>query len=159
VKLAVLVLLAACGGGGGDWSARKVAPVTGTFNGKAFTIELPQGMTQTPSKYEVTFDFREDGRVHTPSVTVSDSAGWKTLDDYVKSETKVSTWVRKDTLPNGFIAAHENTAYPGREDYVVYSVIDGWGCMVRVTPWKKGDSVKDKLPAAEQMCLSLKPAK
>ena len=159
MKLAALVLLAACGGGGGDWTTHKVAPVKATFNGKAFTIDLPEGMTQKESKYEVSWDFREGGRVHTPSVTVSDGAAWKTLDDYVKSEPKVTTWERRDTLPNGFIVAHENTTYVGKEDYVVYAVVDGWGCMVRVTPWKKGDSVKDKLPAVEQMCLSLKPVK
>ncbi len=160
MRAAALILLAACGGGGGaDWSTRKVLPVTAQFNGKSFTIDLPEGMRQKMTKWEVEFDFLEGEYAKTPDVTVADTSGWKTADDYAKSESKVTTWIRKETLPDGFIAVHENMAYPGKEDYIVYVVKSGWGCMVRVTPWSRGDTVKDKLPAAENICLSLKPAK
>ena len=159
MRVLALAVLAACGGGGGDWTTRAVKPVAASFNGKAFTIDLPEGMRQKADKYEVRWDFLEGDYVKTPEITVSDTAGWKTLEDYAKSNPKVATYVRKDALPDGFIVAHENDSYPGKEYYLVYMVKAGWGCSARVTPWSKGDSVKDKLPAVEQMCLSLKPTK
>ena len=156
---ATLLVFAACGGGGGDWTTRKVAPVTASFEGKSFTIDLPEGMRQKADKYEVRWDFLEGEYAKTPEISVSTHAAWKTVDDYAKSESKVTTWVRKETLADGFIAVHENMNYPGKEDYIVYAVKGDWGCMARVTPWSKGDKVLDKLPAVEKMCLSIKPAK
>jgi hypothetical protein len=155
----IAVALLACGKDGGDWTTRKIAPVTATFEGKSFTIDLPEGMRQKADKYEVRWDFLEGEYAKTPEISVSTHAAWKTVDDYAKSESKVTTWVRKETFPDGFIVAHENTTYPGKEDYIVYAVKGDWGCMARVTPWSRGDSVKDKLPAVEQMCLSIKSAK
>ena len=162
MRAAALVLIGAtaCGGGSsGDWTTRAVKPVTATFNGKAFTIDLPEGMREKTDKYEVRWDFHEGDYAKTPEISVSDQAAWKTADDYAKSNPKVATYVRKETFPDGFIVSHENDTYPGKEYYLVYAVKGGWGCSARVTPWRKGDSVKDKLPLVEKMCLSIKPSK
>ena len=157
--LATLATLGACGGSDGDWTTRAVKPVSASFNGKAFTIDLPEGMRQKTDKYEVRWDFLEGEYAKTPEISVSDGAAWKSVEDYAKASPRITTYLRKENFPDGFIVAHENDSYPGKEDYLVYAFKGGWGCSARVTPWKRGDAVKDKLPLVEKMCLSIKSAK
>jgi hypothetical protein len=165
--LSVLAFAAvACGkgsGGGDDWTQRPVKPVSGTVKGLAFTIDLPEGMRQKTQPDEVEFDFKVGEYAKTPDVTISAGGYAKTLEDYMKTEPKVDTWLRKDTLPDGYIATYENTAYKGKEDYLVYAYRKFGDtvltCHARVTPWERGATTKDKLPLLEKACLSIKLAK
>ncbi len=163
--LILALAAAACGkGGGDDWTKRLVKPVTGTAGGIAFTIDLPEGMRQKPDGDDVKFDFLVGEYAKTPSFTIGSAAFAKTLEDYVKFESKVDNWLRKDALPEGgYVVSYENHNYKGKEDYLVYvyrPVGDkALTCSARVTPWTKGASVKDKVPLVEKACLSLKPAK
>jgi hypothetical protein len=165
MKLAALafVLVAACGGGSdsdSDWTQKPIETVSIEVNGTKLTIDLPKGMRQTPESGGVTFDFHVGGYVKTPGISIREGALDATLDDYIKGEPKVDPWLRKDTLPDGYIATYENTAYKGKEDYLVFvqrTLGDKvFRCSLRVTPWSRGAKVKDKLPLAEKICLSLK---
>lgn len=158
--LTLYLTLAGCGGDK-VWSDRALKTVTGTVDGTGFTIEVPDGMHRTDEPTRVQFDFEISGRTKTPDITVNTDKYAPTLDDFIKSEPNVTNWVRKDALPDGYIATYENSSYKGREDYLVYvhRVIGGKSltCSARVTPWTKGATTKDKLPALEKICLSLKP--
>ena len=163
--LGIAVLGAACGGGGGggnDWSKKAVKPVTGTIEGAAFSIEVPEGMRQKTDPKSLELDFLVDGRVFTPNLTIRQGGFAHTVDDYVKGEPKVATWLRKEATADGYIVSYENASYPGKEDYIVYSLKKvgdkEWTCSARVTRWSKDDKVKDKVPLVEKMCLSLKPS-
>jgi hypothetical protein len=161
------LMLVACGkggGGGDDWTTHPVKTVSATSKGVAFTIDLPDGMRQKPDGDRVEFDFLVGEYTKTPNFTISVGGFAKTIDDYVKTEPKVDNWLRKEALPDGgYIASYENSAYKGKEDYLVY-VYRPVGdkvltCHARVTPWERGASVKDKVPLVEKACLSMKGAK
>ncbi len=173
-KLVIAVfVLAACGGGSGggssgsgggdDWTSKPIKTVSATADGVAFTIDLPDGMRQKPDSGGVTFDFLVGEYAKTPEVTVRAAGFAKTLEEYMKSEPRTSEWLRKDTLPDGYIASAENPNYKGKEDYVVYAYHSAGDkvltCHARVTPWSRGATTKDKLPLVEKICLSLKFAK
>jgi hypothetical protein len=152
----VIAALVACGGGGSkDWSERKLVTSNETIGAVKFSIELPEGMAKKADHGQLHWDFREDGRVKTPDVDVSDKAAFKSLEDYV-TFAHVKEFVRKDKLPDGFIVAHENPSFPGKQDYIVYAMRGPVGCMLRVTRWSKDDDVKAKLPIAEKFCESIK---
>jgi len=154
---------AACGtGSGDDWTKKPVKPVSATVKGIPFTIELPEGMRQKAEADEVRWDFHVDGYAKTPEVTVS-AAGWAdSLEKYLETEKSVDNWLRKDSLPDGYVVSYENSAYKGKEDYIVYVYKKAGDkvltCSARVTPWTRGAKTKDKVPLVEKMCLSLKPA-
>ena len=160
----ILVLVAACGskGAGEDWTRRATKPVTATVDGVKFSIDLPEGMREKDAPEEVTFDFHVtidgEGYTKTPEFHVrTDKYGDKTLDDFVKNWGKdVTVWLRKEAQPDGYLASYENPAYKGKDDYLVERHGDGLQCSARVTPWNRGDTVKDKVPLIEKMCLSLK---
>ncbi len=159
----VLGCAAACGGKGDDWTKRPIKTVSATVKGIAFTIDLPDGMRQKTRDDEVEWDFLVGEYAKTPDISVSAGGFAKTLDDYVKTEPKVDNWLRKDSLPDGYIASNENDTYKGKEDYIVYAY-RAFGdtvltCHARVTPWERGATVKDKVPLVEKMCLSIKLAK
>ena len=152
---------AACGGGKkADWTSRPIKTVSATTGGVAFTIDLPDGMRQKDDKDEVEWDILDDGRVHTPELDVSAGAYAKTIDEYVKTEPNVKTWLRKDKLADGYVVSHENDAYEGKDDWIVYAYRELGGkvltCHARVTPWAPGETAKDKVPLVEKMCLSIK---
>ena len=157
-----LVVAAACGGKGEDWTKRPLKQVIATSGGIKFTIEVPDGMRQRPDGDGVQWDFLIDDRVFTPDITVRAGGYAKTLDEYVATDKTVDQWIRKDTLPDGYIATNENPSYKGREDYLVYvykKVGDSaLTCHARVTPWRKGGKTKDQLPQLEKICLSMTPA-
>ncbi len=162
------VASAACGKGGGGpgehWSKRPVKTMSAKAGDVAFTIELPDGMRQTddPKGKEVEFDFHIDGRVYTPEIRVSTGGVAKDLDEYKRFESKVATWLRAETLSDGFVASAENPNYPGKEDYLVYAYRTAGdkalACSGRVTRWSKGEVVKDKVAQVEKACLSIKIA-
>jgi hypothetical protein len=167
----LLVSLVACGGNNGpeSWTKRPVKTVTGTVEGIKFSIDLPDGMRQKDEKDEAVWDFlvEHGGEKYskTPEIRIkSGKYADKTLEDAMKSPVRSNTtnWVRKDTLPVGYIVAYENGAYKGKEDYIVERYIAGepsLECSIRVTPWTRGATVKDKLPQAEKICESLKVVK
>lgn len=156
----LLLAIAACGGKDGDWTSKPIKPVSSTAGGVAFTIDVPDGMRMRPDGDRVTFDFDVDGRVHTPELTISAVGYADTLDDYVKTEPHVDTWLRKDKLADGYVASYENSAYKGKDDWIVYAYRKFGDkvltCNGRVTPWAHGDTAKDKVPLVEKMCLSIK---
>jgi hypothetical protein len=160
--LALTLVASACGSGDKDWTQRPLKTVTGTTKEVAFSIELPDGMEKQDDGGMVRFDFHIDGRHKTPEISVGTADYAPTLDDYLKTEPGVTNWIRKDTLPDGYIVSYENSSYKGREDYLVFArrAIGGktLTCNARVTPWTKGATTKDKLPALEKICLSLKPS-
>src|SRR4051812_18926323 len=154
----VLLVAAACGkGSGDDWTKRPVKTQSATVKGVAFTIDLPDGMRKKEEPDEVRWDFLVDGYAKTPEVSVS-ATGWAdSLDKYLETEKDVTNWLRKDSLPDGYVVSYENSSYKGKEDYLIY-VYKKTGdkvltCHARVTPWTKGASTKDKVPAVEKMCL------
>jgi len=167
--LIVALVVGACGGGGGaggggdDWTSKPIKTVAATVDGIAFTIDLPDGMRQKAEDGGVHFDFLVGEYVKTPEVTVRAGGFAKTLEDYLKSEASTKDWLRKDTLPDGYITSAENSAYKGKEDYLVYAYRTAGDkvltCQARVTPWSRGATTKDKVPLVEKMCLSLKFAK
>lgn len=164
MKLAALVitLAAACGGGGpgSDWTKKPIETVPIEVDGTKLTIDVPKGMRLEAESGGVTFDFHVGGYVKTPRISVRSGGFAATLEDYVKGEPQVDNWVRKDALPDGYVVSYENSAYKGQEDYLVFvhrTLGDKvFTCSLRVTPWARGATVKDKLPLAEKICLSLK---
>ena len=162
ITLAAVCVVAACGGGGEDWTKKPTETVSGKVDGVAFTIEVPKGMRQKAEADELRFDFLVDDRVFTPDIVIREGAFAKTLDDYVKGEPKVASWIRKESLADGYVVSYENPNYKGKEDYLVYAIKTVGDkvltCSGRVTRWSKDDKVKDKVPALEKVCLSIKPA-
>ncbi|MGN6109955.1 MAG: hypothetical protein ACTHU0_32920 [Kofleriaceae bacterium] len=170
--LIVAVLATACSKGGGfDWTSRSVKTVTASVETKAaaggteqtsFSIDLPEGMEQKDVGYGLAFNFHVEGRTVYPEFVVSRQKRIDKLDDYVKNHANVTTWLRKDELPNGFVASYENPSYKGKEDYLT-EVQLAFGdkvlvCTARLVPASRGAKVKDQVPAVEKVCLSLKPA-
>ena len=156
-----IILTAACGGGSdSDWTKKGTETVSIDVEGSKLTIDVPKGMRMKSESDGVTFDFLVGEYVKTPDISIREGGFAATIDDYVKGEAKVDNWLRKDTLPDGYIVSYENSAYKGKEDYVVFAhrtLGDKvFTCSVRVTPWSRGAKVKDKVPLAEQICLSLK---
>jgi hypothetical protein len=156
-----LATLTACGKkGGSDWTQRPIKTISGTVDGIAFTIDVPDGMRQKAKPDELALDFLDGEYAKSPDVWIRSGTSGKTLDDYVKSEPNVTVWLRKESLPDGYIASHENAAYKGTDDWIVAAVRTGGGkvlsCNARVTPWEPGATAKDKVPLVEKMCLSLK---
>ncbi len=157
------LLVIGCGGkdGGEDWSTRPLEEVTANTDGILFSIKIPKGMRQKEAAGGgVVWDFLVDGRVYSPDITVRAAGYADTLEKYVETEKRVDNWLRKDTLPDGYVATYENASYKGREDYLVY-VYKKVGdkvltCSARVTPWVKGGKTKDKVPLVENMCLSMR---
>lgn len=161
--LLLLGVLAACGGGGSgdDWSKRPVKPISATVDGIAFTIEVPEGMRQRAKADELELDFHVDGYAKTPNLRIRAGGFAESVEKYAETQQAVETWLRKEATPDGYIASHENSSYKGKEDYIVYAYKKVGDkvltCSARVTPWSKGDKVKDKVPLVEKMCLSIKP--
>jgi hypothetical protein len=154
----MLALLAACGSSSGDWTSKPIVSVSSEADGIKFTIDAPEGMRVRGAE----LDFHIDGYVKTPNIRISKGGTYaKTLDDFKKSNKDVTDWIRAETLPDGYIATYENTAYKGKEDYLVHVEKTANGktlaCDARVTPWDKGATTKDKLPQLEKICLSIKP--
>jgi hypothetical protein len=164
VVIGTSLCAAACGkGGGGDWTSRPIKPITVTVDGVKLTIDAPDGMRQKEDHGQLRLDFLDGEYVKTPDITIGIGGYAKTIDDFVKTEPKVDSWVRKEALPDGYVASYENPTYKGKEDYLVYvnrtlgdKVVT---CNVRLTPWDRGATVKDKIPQAEKICLSIKLAK
>jgi hypothetical protein len=167
----LLMSAVACGGNKApeSWTTRPVKTVAGTVAGIKFSIDLPEGMRQKDEKDEAVWDFLvkigDEEYAKTPEIRIkSGTYADKTLEEAMKSpmRTDVSNWVRKDALPDGYILAYENGAYKGKEDYIIERYIAGepsLECSIRVTPWTRGATVKDKLPQAEKICESLKLVK
>lgn len=163
--------LAACGKKGApeDWTKRPVKTTTASVRGIKFSIDLPEGMRQKDERDEAVWDFLVEmgGEKYakTPEIRIkSGQYADKTLEDAMKSpiRQKVTNWVRKDTLPDGYIIAFENDMYKGKEDYIVERYIGSepsLECWIRVSPWTRGATVKDKLPQVEKICESVKLVK
>ena len=161
IALAALGSLVACGKGDGeDWTKKPIKTVTGTVKGVAFSIDIPDGMRMKAEPDRVEFDFKVGDYVKTPNISIGEGTFADTLDKFVETEKSVDNWVKKEPLPDGYIATYENSSYKGREDYLIYAVRKfgdkTLSCSVRVTPWTKGATVKEKLPLLEKACLSLK---
>src|SRR5262245_59903189 len=100
----ICLLATACGSKGEDWTKRALKRVTASSEGIKFTIDVPDGMRQRDDSGGVQWDFLIDGRVYTPDITVRAGGYAKTLDEYVASEKNIDNWIRKEQLPDGYIA-------------------------------------------------------
>src|SRR5262245_36718063 len=98
IWIGALVLAAACGGKGEDWTKRALKPATATAGSIKFTIQIPDGMRQREDHGAVEWDFLIDDRVFTPDINVSAGGYAKTLDEYVATEKSVDNWIRKEQL-------------------------------------------------------------
>lgn len=153
-----------CGGGGPThWQEQPLETIEGTFEGHAYSIEIPKGMVKGSSSYSDEYQYKakrgDELYVFAPNVSVGWAAKKETLDDRLKSEKE--TPVFKEQTADGYVAAFENSSYKGKEDYVIhaqrYVGDSALTCNARVYPMKKGENVKDKLlPLVQKMCLSLK---
>ncbi len=167
MRIALLLpLVAACGSDGPThWNKQPLQAFDGTIDGQAFTIQLPKGMekSKVESKYDVEYGYHVDGRVYSPSVSVSHRAKKETLDDAIKSESSVKAptdVLFKEESATGWVYAIENDSYKGREDYLIRAetfVGDGaLYCSARIYPMRKGGKAKDDIPTAAKLCQSLK---
>jgi len=164
--LAVLLFVSVsggCGGGGPThWQDQPLETIGGTFDGHAYSIELPKGMVKNSDKYsdEYQYKAKRGGELYVfaPRVSVGWSTRKETLEDRLTSEKE--TPVHKEQTADGYIAAFENSSYKGKEDYVVYAQRyvgeNALTCSARVYPMKKGGKAKDDIPLVAKMCQSLK---
>ncbi|MBA3453289.1 MAG: hypothetical protein H0T42_09380 [Deltaproteobacteria bacterium] len=153
-----------CGGGGPThWQEQPLETIEGTFKGHTYSIEIPKGMVKGSDTYSDEYQYKakrgDELYVFAPSISVGWTDKKENLGDRLKSEKE--TPVHQEQTADGHIAAFENSAYKGKEDYVVYAqryVGEGaLTCNARVYPMKKGENVKAKLlPLVQKMCLSLK---
>jgi hypothetical protein len=160
--LIVLGLGAGCGGSD-EWYKRPVETRTVKVDGVGVSIDLPKGMRMKDEREELVFDFLEGEYVKMPEVRLSVSKLNKpwTVDDAIFGDEKNGVILRKEALPaGGYIVSMENSSYKGREDYIVRASVKVGDkqvdCSARVTPWTKGETVKDKVALVEKMCLSIK---
>jgi hypothetical protein len=165
-NLPVLGILAAtfaasCKGGPTDWKDAPIKTMEGKIKDVAFTIDLPTGMDgldQGDFGYE--FNYKQDGRVGTPSITVMLSEEVATLEAAIKSEGSETTVFDQETTATGWSYAYENSAYKGKEDYIVNTTLTIAGknvsCSGRITPFKRGGTSKDRIPLIKKYCASIK---
>jgi hypothetical protein len=158
---AAIVAIAACGksdSGPEHWSKRPTETVSATVGGQGFTIEVPKGMRQEAEADEVRFDFLEGEYVFTPEIVVrlGKELGSPEKDLQYEKDPNV---LRKEAMADGWVVSMENSYYKGKEDYIVHAEKKAgdkvFVCNARVTPWKKGETVKDKVGLVEKMCLSI----
>jgi len=161
--LLALLVVAGCGGGPTHWQDQPLETIESTFEGHKYSIEIPKGMVKSDSKYSDEYQYKakrgDELYVFAPSISVGWTDKKETLGDRMKTEKE--TPVHSDSNAEGYVVALENSAYKGKEDYVIYAqryVGEGaFTCNARVYPMKKGETVKDKLlPLVEKMCLSIK---
>lgn len=165
MKLALPILLAvtACGDSGPThWNKQPLETFEGANEGASFTIQLPKGMqkSKVESKYSVEYAYHQDGRVYSPSISVSKASKKKTLDEAIASEYSVkekgNAVVWKEQTAEGWAFAIENDSYKGREDYLIRAQTGDWDCNGRVSPMTKGGKSKDDIPLVAKMCWSIK---
>lgn len=133
MRIAVLALLAACGGGGGpgkDWSGKPLdKTVTGKVDKYAFTIKMPSDFIPDPAlKSELNMEWRPDLKDYfeEPSIMVGyDAIPAKTIDDFVQEkighEKKKRVVVTKKVTPDGgfVLSWHtENNGWLGADTVV-----------------------------------------
>jgi hypothetical protein len=163
LKNVVFLLLVACGDKGDkEWTQRATPTVHKTIGGVGFSIDLPEGMRERLERDELHYDFvvKHNGEdyVKPLEIYVSTTTSAKpTLDEELKSPlySPTTVWVRKDSLPDGYILDYE----ANKDTYWVERTILGspsLQCRFLVRAWDRGDNVKDKLPQAEKVCLSMK---
>lgn len=154
-KVLALLFVAACGGDSDHWSTRKLVASNETVAGKAFSIELPEGMRRRVDGDQIRWDFHEDDRTMLPEVDVGPKFHYKSAAEY-RADHNVTAAIHEQNLPDGFIVTHENTPNSGRQDYIITAVRGPLECSIRVTPWRRSEDTRSKLGAAEQICLSIK---
>lgn len=169
----VLVLLVACNEKHAPqpsephWTKRPIVTASGTTkNGVAFTIDLPEGMRARPrGKTAIEYDLNE--RRTGIRFVISEGCVEDALEDMTATHRDDTKWIRRDTLPaGGFIASYENPDHDDANDLIVKACHpfgdemqyagSGMTCYAEVTPWHDGDRVRDALPVAEKLCLSLR---
>jgi hypothetical protein len=122
MKLAILMMVAACGSGepGADWSGKPLdVPVKNTVLSAGFSLRLPAGMKLEAKGDELTREWIADQSDYfsEPTVTISyASIPPKDLDGFVQDAmlTNKDVVAKKAALPDGFILVH-HTADHGLE--------------------------------------------
>jgi hypothetical protein len=162
--LGVLCVLGGCGGGGPEhWKDQPIETVQGSFEGHAYTIEIPKGMKKsdiTKSWDDYSYHAKRGGEdyVFAPNVSVSWNTKKQSLDEALGHEK--NPVVRKEQLSDGFIFVLESEAMKKNKSFTVdlerYVGDGALTCHARVWEMAKGEDVKGLVPAVEKMCLSLK---
>jgi hypothetical protein len=156
--------LAACGGESGPpaWNKQPMVATSGTVGGIAFTIDLPKGMepSSVNDDREQAYAYHADGRTYAPRVSVTKFKK-QSLADAKAMFSKTDAILHEAETPTGWVYAVENSAYKGKQDYLVYCQTyvgeDGLDASVRIYPvGKSGGSTKELIPDAEKLCQSLK---
>jgi len=134
MRIAALVLFAACGGGnhhGEDWSGKPLdKTATGKVDKYAFTIKMPSNFIEDPSgKSELSKQYRPDmdDYFSEPSIMITyDAIPAKTLEDFVQErighEKKKRVVVTKKQTPDGgfVLSWHtENNGWLGADTVAV----------------------------------------
>ena len=157
------LLLVACGGDGDkEWTQRATPTVHKTVGGVGFSIDLPEGMRERVDGDRLHYDFvvKHNGEDYVKPLELyfsTTTSAKPTLDAELASPlySGTTTLVRKDSLPDGYIIDYE----ANKDTYVVDRYILGTPtleCNFLVRAWDRGDNLKDKLPQAEKLCLSMR---
>jgi hypothetical protein len=172
MRIVLLALLGACGGGGDSpehWNTRPLETFEGTNEGVTFTLQMPKGMKQTQvgSTYRVYWSYfaKRGGEDYSfaPSFTVSKTRR-QTLADSVKDDAgaKLPEGVMfQEESATGWVYAVKNDAYKDKEDYLIKGQTflgdaDALSCNARLYPMTKGGDAKGDIPKVMKMCQSLK---
>ena len=164
--IVVLLILVGCKSKSLDeWTTMPSNAVTAEVDGVKMTADLWQGVWPVHGSEEGRKDYTyqraigADMAVSPPSFSFT-LGGPDTLEDFVKKRAKVTNWLRKDTLPDGYVASFENPANAGAGDYFIYvhrvAGTAKLNCEARVAPWDAGGNSKDEVPLLEKACLSLR---
>ena len=161
MKLALVLMVVACGGGGpAHWKDQPIETQSATIDGVKFTIDLPKGMekSKVESKYSVDWQYHQDGRAYAPMLSVGHLAKKQTLDEALQGQPAHERASHDDS---GWVYVVENSSQKGKDDYLVDAqrfVGDGsLSCHARLYAMRKGEDVRELTKLVEKMCLSLKP--
>ncbi len=100
------------------------------------------------------------------SVTISIGGGARTLEQFLAEHRDDTTWLRKDRLPDGFLASFQNPTYDDPNDLLVHlyrgfgvdtdHANEGMTCHAELKPANASDVAKTHIPLVEKICSSLK---
>lgn len=145
------------------WSTQPLEPTTGTTRGTSYTIDLPKDMTlrdrgKSGMRYELA--------PHGLAITVSIGGAERTVDEFLSTRRDDTVYLRKDTLPDGFLVTYQNPSYDDPNDLMVHlyrgfgvdtnHAGEGMTCHASLKPRAPAEQAKSSIGVVERACLSLK---